>query len=138
MSRYVVVKPHFISCIIYMSISCEAHSHSVSCLISFPVSLRNSFLHLCWCLPFHYEPTHYLLVDFLLRLLISIGQKSLTCGNMYFLCRMNIPANTFQPRARPLFQYRHYRYSLVSLNVLCILQECCRCAFIRSVLHHCN
>uniref|UniRef100_A0A0E0CDL6 Uncharacterized protein n=1 Tax=Oryza meridionalis TaxID=40149 RepID=A0A0E0CDL6_9ORYZ len=27
---------------------------------------------------------------------------------------MNIPANTFQPRARPLFQYRHYRYMMDS------------------------
>jgi hypothetical protein len=33
-------------------------------------------------------------------------------------CRMNIPANTFQPRARPLFQYRHYRYFAVSFMYL--------------------
>ncbi|KAF8646724.1 hypothetical protein HU200_065691 [Digitaria exilis] len=36
--------------------------------------------------------------------------------------RMNIPANTFQPRARPLFQYRHYRINFKCKSVDCSIK----------------
>lgn len=61
-------------------------------------------------------------------------------GTIYFLCRMNIPANTFQPRARPLFQYRHYRYFSCFIYSLYIIQGSIWNAYIRpvSVLHYRN
>jgi len=40
---------------------------------------------------------------------------------------MNIPANTFQPRARPLFQYRHYRYFYLFHLFTCMVSHTLIC-----------
>lgn len=41
------------------------------------------------------------------------------------ICRDDSTVNTFRPRARPLFQYRHYRYCFLHfLNVTHLFFGC--------------